>query len=118
MFLHADFVHLGVNCVWLLAFGPIVARRYGTMLFLLFFYRMRRGWSGDVSCLRLGLAAGVIGHQAQYQGSWRPASECILAGIVPGSPNGADFSSPVLLFTGFWLGTNLLFRSSGVRSGR
>ena len=36
MFLHANFVHLGVNCVWLLAFGPIVARRYGTMLFLLF----------------------------------------------------------------------------------
>ena len=37
MFLHADFVHLGLNCIWLLVFGSIVAHRYGTGLFLLFF---------------------------------------------------------------------------------
>lgn len=78
MFLHADFVHLGVNCVWLLAFGPIVARRYGTMLFLLFF-----AVCGVAGPRRTLPSTGVrrrasSGHLAQYRGSWRPASECIL----------------------------------------
>ena len=38
MFLHGGFLHLTVNCLWFLAFGPIVARRYGTAMFLLFFF--------------------------------------------------------------------------------
>lgn len=37
MGLHGDWTHLGVNCLWLLAFGPVVARRLGAPLFLLFF---------------------------------------------------------------------------------
>ena len=28
--LHADWLHLGVNSFWLLAFGSVVARRLGT----------------------------------------------------------------------------------------
>ena len=30
MGLHNDLTHLGINCLFLLAFGPIVARRFGT----------------------------------------------------------------------------------------
>ena len=37
MALHNDYTHVAINCLWLLAFGPIVARRFGTPLFLLFF---------------------------------------------------------------------------------
>jgi membrane associated rhomboid family serine protease len=37
MALHNDWTHLLMNCVWLLAFGPVVARRFGAGLFLLFF---------------------------------------------------------------------------------
>ena len=33
-FLHADFVHLGVNVAWMVAFGSAVARRFGTARFL------------------------------------------------------------------------------------
>ena len=29
MFLHANYTHVVINCVWLLAFGPIVAARFG-----------------------------------------------------------------------------------------
>src|SRR4029079_2921988 len=29
--IHADWVHLGVNAVWLLPFGSAVARRFGTL---------------------------------------------------------------------------------------
>ncbi len=37
MGLHGDWTHVGINCLWLLAFGPVVARRFGAPLFLLFF---------------------------------------------------------------------------------
>src|SRR5258706_4890461 len=37
IFVHANFTHLIINCFWLLAFGPPVARRLGTWRFLPFF---------------------------------------------------------------------------------
>jgi membrane associated rhomboid family serine protease len=37
MFLHGNYTHLGINSLWLLAFGPIVAKRLKTTKFLLFF---------------------------------------------------------------------------------
>lgn len=36
-FLHADWLHLGVNCLWLLAFGGVVALRFGWFRFILLF---------------------------------------------------------------------------------
>ena len=36
-FLHADFVHVGVNSIWFLPFGSAMARRFGTWRFLAFF---------------------------------------------------------------------------------
>jgi membrane associated rhomboid family serine protease len=35
-FLHCGLGHVGVNCLWLVAFGSAVARRFGTRRFLLF----------------------------------------------------------------------------------
>src|SRR3954468_7127153 len=35
--IHGDWVHLGVNSVWLLAFGTPVARRFGALRFLALF---------------------------------------------------------------------------------
>src|SRR4029079_9506149 len=35
--LHGDFVHLGLNAAWLVAFGGAVANRVGSVRFLLFF---------------------------------------------------------------------------------
>ncbi len=36
-FIHGDAIHLGLNSVWLLAFGTPVARRFGTLRYLAFF---------------------------------------------------------------------------------
>jgi membrane associated rhomboid family serine protease len=33
-FLHADFIHVGVNSIWFLPFGSAMARRFGTWRFL------------------------------------------------------------------------------------
>lgn len=35
--LHGNFTHIGVNLLWMLAFGSPVARRFGTLRFLAFF---------------------------------------------------------------------------------
>jgi membrane associated rhomboid family serine protease len=35
--IHGDWAHLGLNAVWLLAFGTPVARRFGTLRFIAFF---------------------------------------------------------------------------------
>jgi membrane associated rhomboid family serine protease len=115
MFLHADFVHLGVNCVWLLAFGPIVARRYGTVLFLVFFTVCGAAGAATYLAFDWGSSAGVIGASGAISG-------LMAAGIRmypwPGSPLARPmapiFSSPVLLFTGFWLATNLMFGLLGI----
>lgn len=36
MLVHADWLHLGLNAVWLLAFGAVLARRLGPLRFLAF----------------------------------------------------------------------------------
>ena len=58
MFLHGDYTHLAVNSLWLLAFGPIVAKRLGTTKFLLFF-------------LFCGIVSAVV-HLAVYFGAAEP----------------------------------------------
>src|SRR4029078_3614522 len=44
--LHESWTHLIINCLWLLAFGPIVARRFGNLLFLFFFLVCGLGGGG------------------------------------------------------------------------
>ncbi|MBU6299095.1 MAG: rhomboid family intramembrane serine protease, partial [Alphaproteobacteria bacterium] len=114
IFLHANFVHLGVNCIWLLAFGPIVARRYGTGLFLLFFIICGVVGAATYLAFNWGSAAGVIGASGAISG-------LMAAGIrmypwpdsSPDRPMASLFSSPVLLFSGFWFGANLLAGLTG-----
>ena len=51
--LHGSWSHVIVNCIWLLAFGPPTARRFGASRFLLFFVvdgrRRRAGAMGVFS---------------------------------------------------------------------
>src|ERR1700748_3872172 len=37
IFLHGGWAHVIINMVWLMAFGPVVLRRFGVPRFLLFF---------------------------------------------------------------------------------
>jgi membrane associated rhomboid family serine protease len=59
IFLHSSVTHLVINCVWLLPFGSIVARRLGSLTFILFF-------------LVCG-AAGALAHLVAYWGSMQYA---------------------------------------------
>src|SRR5690349_7710136 len=82
MFLHANFTHLIVNCLWLLAFGPVVARRLGTARFFAFFLvcgvaaalaHLVTNWgSADGAIGASGAIAGVMAAGLRMVPSWAP----------------------------------------------
>jgi membrane associated rhomboid family serine protease len=121
MFLHADWVHLAINCLWLLAFGSVVARRFRAALFLLFFLtcgisaaliHLVLNWespaavigaSGAISGL---MAAGV--RLLEVSGRRAPQDRPALLPIL---------NPQVLAFTAFWVAVNLVFGLTGLSIG-
>lgn len=120
--LHADWMHLMFNSVWLLAFGTPLARRFGTVRFLAFF--------------AVTAAAGALAHLATHFGQMVPMVGA--SGAISGAMSGAmrfafqrggpltfggshsyrvpalsladSFRDPrVLAFLAVWFGLNLLF---------
>ncbi|MFZ1965284.1 MAG: rhomboid family intramembrane serine protease [Roseiarcus sp.] len=56
--LHGSWAHVAVNSIWLIAFGPPVARRFGSLRFLAFF--------------ALTAVAGALAHWAAYPMDFSP----------------------------------------------
>ena len=125
--IHGDWTHLGLNAVWLLAFGSAVARRFGTFRFLAFFV--------------ITAAAGAAAHLATHTGDLWPmaGASAAISGYMAaalrfvfqsGGPLGWMGSEPgsylrpaarlsvalrqpqVLVFLAVWFGLNLLFSVS------
>lgn len=122
--IHADFMHLGFNSIWLLAFGTPVARRFGGWRFLIFF--------------AVTAAAGAAAHLATHGGELQPmvgASASISGAMAAsmrfafqrGGPVWTRGSDPavyrlpalpltealrdrrILIFLVIWFGLNFLF---------
>jgi membrane associated rhomboid family serine protease len=123
--LHASWIHLGVNAIWLLPFGTAIARRFGAIRFLVFF--------------AVAAAAGALAHLFAYGGHDAPvigASAAISGTMaaamrfsfqrggplnfrpfsreanfhVPAAPlSRVLFEPAVLIFLLVWLAINLLF---------
>jgi len=68
MLLHADWTHLAVNSLWLLAFGPVVARRFGAPAFLLFFVLCGLAGAAVFVAMDWGTAIGAIGASGAISG--------------------------------------------------
>ncbi|MGD0190548.1 MAG: rhomboid family intramembrane serine protease [Rhizomicrobium sp.] len=119
MFLHGSWTHVLINSAGLLIFGPVVANRFGTPLFLAFF-------------LVCGIA-GISAHLAVYWGSTEPVigASAAIAGLM-----GAAFrmislepqqsQSPVLapilsgrviLWTIVWCLVNIVAGLTGLGAG-
>jgi membrane associated rhomboid family serine protease len=124
-FLHGSWTHLGLNSVWLLAFGTPIARRFGPSRFLMFF--------------ALAAAGGALAHLAAYSGQRVPmiGASAAISGFmaaairfafqrggplrlignnqddayrVPALPLAAVLRDKrALAFLGVWFGLNLLF---------
>lgn len=124
-FLHGDWMHLGVNSLWMLAFGSAVARRFGAIRFLAFFAVTAAAgalahlmtYPGSLSPM-IGASAAISGAMAAairfvFQrggplGFWRKSDEG--AYHVPALPlSGIVRDGRVLTFLAVWFGMNFLF---------
>jgi membrane associated rhomboid family serine protease len=119
MFLHGSWAHVLINCALLLAFGPVVARRFGTTLFLAFF-------------LVCGVA-GALAHLAVYWGSTEPVigASAAIVGLMgasfrmfPFDPVQSDaaplepiLSTRILVWSAVWLLINVVAGVTGLGAG-
>jgi membrane associated rhomboid family serine protease len=121
-FLHGSWTHVGLNCIWLTAFGPPLARRFGTLRYFGFFLATS--------------ACGAALHWAATPMDFTPligasgAASGFMAGAArfmfqPGEPLGRGprriaperaaslyevfTDSRALIFVGVWLATNVIF---------
>jgi len=112
MLLHANTMHIAVNCVWLLAFGPVVARRFGGFAFLVFFalcgvagalFYIALNW-GDTVCVigASGAISGLMGAAIRMMRLRQPQLDAAHLPLMP------ILSSQVLGFSAVWLAVNLL----------
>lgn len=117
VFLHGDFAHLAINCLWLLAFGPIVARRFGALLFLLFFFVC------GVAAVAVHLAfnwesmAPVIGASGAISGVMATGLRLLTGGPEAVRRLSPIFSRQVLTVTAVWLVMNVIGGLTGIGAG-
>jgi membrane associated rhomboid family serine protease len=121
MALHNDVTHLAINSLWLLAFGPIVARRFGGALFLLFF--LVCGLAGALVHLAFnwGSLVPVIGASGAISGLMA-AGLRLLPSQAPWANAGEErmapiFSRQILVFTLVWMGINIAAGMTGLGMG-
>jgi len=118
LFLHANATHLIVNCLWLLAFGSAVARRFGGTLFLALFFisgivaalaQLAGSWgSGDAAIGASGAIAGIMGAGLRMVWLADPF------GRREGLPLQPLLSRQVLVFSGVWVIANIITGTTGI----
>jgi membrane associated rhomboid family serine protease len=123
--LHGSWMHLGVNGVWLLAFGSAVARRFGVLRFLSFFAVTAAAGAAMPLLTNAGSQAPMIGASAAISGAMAAAMRFAFqrggplgslrgdddaAFRVPAIPlSGVLSEARVLVFLAVWFGINILF---------
>ena len=123
--LHADVSHLAMNSLWFVAFASPVARRFGTLRFLLLFAAAAAAGAAAFLVIhgadrggvdrRLGGASGMMGAAARFAFQangpitfWRQNDE--RAYQVPALPlTSALRERRIVVFLAVWFGVNLLF---------
>jgi membrane associated rhomboid family serine protease len=121
MGLHNDLTHLAINSLWLLAFGPIVARRFGAALFLLFFVICGVTGAATHLLFNWGSQVPVIGASGAISGLMA-AGLRLLPSQAPWAHPGEEklapiFSRQIVMFTVIWLLINLVFGVTGLGMG-
>lgn len=118
IFLHANFAHVAINSLWLLAFGPAVARRLGTLLFLVFFILCGVAAAAVHLALNWGSLIPVVGASGSVAGLMAAGIRIMYRdrNLVFGErPKLASIlSPPVLFFTGVWVFVNIAAGLTGL----
>jgi membrane associated rhomboid family serine protease len=121
--IHGDWMHLGFNSIWLVAFGTPLARRFGTVRFLAFCSATAATGALAHLVTHLGQVAPMVGISATISGLMAAAMRFAfqrggplgLGGAgesykVPALPLGDALRDPrILAFIAVWFGLNLLF---------
>ena len=123
--LHADWMHFGVNSIWLLPFGSALARRFGALRFLAFFAVTAAAGAAMHLATNAGSPFPVIGASASISGMMAAAMRFafqrggplnMMRGAeeqdyhVPAIPLlGVLSDARVLIFLGVWFAINILF---------
>ena len=121
MGLHNGWTHLAINCLFLLAFAPIVARRYGAILFLAFF--LVCGVAGALTYLAFnwGSPVPVVGASGAISGLMAAALRMLPAQspwAVPGATQLAPiFSRQILVFSAVLIAVNAAMGVTGFNIG-
>ncbi len=136
-FLHASWVHVGLNSVWIIAFGPPVARRFGALRFLALFAATAIAGGLIHWAFNTMDFSPLIGASAADSGLMAASARFI---FQPGGPLGGagdysrmlstpDYHAPappllklvrerrVAIFLIIWLATNFIFGAGAQRFG-
>ncbi len=127
--LHASWAHVGFNCVWLVAFGSAVARRFSTISFLLLLCASAVAgaamqWLANYASFSLvigasGAVSGAMGAAVRFV--FRPADEEPRLAMFGRGATPAAFrqpalslrdtiaNRPALFFVAVWFASDLLF---------
>ncbi|MGB9142407.1 MAG: rhomboid family intramembrane serine protease [Aestuariivirga sp.] len=126
-FLHADMMHLSFNCLWLLVFGSVVARRLGASRFLLLSAASAIAGAAATLLTHWGEVAIVIGASGAVSGLMAAAIPLMyghglrlgdtyrrdIASIIPLRPIEILTNRRALFFTVMWLAVTLFSGASG-----
>jgi membrane associated rhomboid family serine protease len=113
--LHADWVHLGVNCVWLLIFGSVVARILGTFRFLLISLLSSIGGGIVMVLAHWGEVVPVVGISAAISGLMAAAIPIMYAERgVPLTIAQLIRHRRALIFIAVWLAITTVTGSQGL----
>jgi len=128
--IHASWTHLGMNAIWLLPFGSAVARRFGTVRFLVFFAVTAAAGAALHLATHAGEQYPMIGASAAISGTMAAAMRFAFQrggplGMLRGdddaayrvpaiSLTGVLSDARVLLFLAVWFGINILFGMSSL----
>jgi membrane associated rhomboid family serine protease len=95
--LHADWMHVGVNSLWLVAFGSPVARRFGPWRFLLFMAVCSVAGAGMHYAAHRYDLTPVVGASAAVSGAMAAAVRFVFQPGAPlGGVGGDSFHQPAL----------------------
>jgi membrane associated rhomboid family serine protease len=119
IFLHGGWTHVIINSIWLLAFGPVVARRFGTPLFLGFFLICGIAGAATHLALHWGSTEPVIGASAGISGVMAAAFR-----MLPFGPQDSEqpvtplFSGRILLWSAIVVVINIVAGVTGLGTGQ
>lgn len=128
MFLHGDWMHLGFNALWMLAFGSVVARRLGPVRFLLLSCLAAAAGALAYLLMHWGQVAVLVGASGAISGQMAGAVRLMFSGgrslstvhmhdlkHCPPLSLAQTFTSPrPLAFLAVWFGITLLTGFSGL----